>query len=45
MHTSERVTLRVSTLLGGRVLGVVVNTDAAAWRVVSVFFDRRMRGM
>ena len=27
-----------------RVLRVVVNTRAAPWRVVSVFFDRRMRG-
>ena len=28
-----------------RVLRVVVNTDAVPWRVVTVFFDRRMRGM
>lgn len=28
----------------GRVLRVAVNTDVAPWRVVSVFFDRRMRG-
>ncbi len=29
---------------GGRVLRVVVNTEAVPWRVVTVFFDRRMRG-
>ena len=29
---------------GGRVLRVVVNTRVAPWRVVSVFFDRSMRG-
>ena len=29
---------------GGRVLRVAVNTRAAPWRVVSVFFDRSMRG-
>ena len=29
---------------GGRVLRVAVNTQATPWRVVSVFFDRRMRG-
>ena len=29
---------------GGRVLRVVVNTRVAPWRVVSVFFDRGMRG-
>lgn len=29
---------------GGRVLRVAVNTRAAPWRVVSVFFDRGMRG-
>ena len=29
---------------GGRVLRVAVNTRVAPWRVVSVFFDRRMRG-
>ena len=29
---------------GNRVLRVVVNTQVAPWRVVSVFFDRRMRG-
>ncbi len=28
---------------GNRVLRVVVNTQVAPWRVVSVFFDRRMR--
>ena len=28
----------------GRVLRVVVNTQVTPWRVVSVFFDRRMRG-
>ena len=28
----------------GRVLRVVVNTRVAPWRVVSVFFDRGMRG-
>ena len=27
-----------------RVLRVAVNTRVAPWRVVSVFFDRRMRG-
>ena len=27
-----------------RVLRVVVNTQVAPWRVISVFFDRRMRG-
>ena len=27
-----------------RVLRVVVNTEVAPWRVISVFFDRRMRG-
>ena len=27
-----------------RVLRVAVNTSASPWRVVSVFFDRRMRG-
>ncbi|HKK19445.1 MAG TPA: DUF4258 domain-containing protein [Opitutales bacterium] len=27
-----------------RVLRVVVNTKLAPWRIVSVFFDRRMRG-
>lgn len=27
-----------------RVLRVAVNTQVAPWRVVSVFFDRRMRG-
>lgn len=27
----------------GRVLRVVVNTQVEPWRVVSVFFDRRMR--
>ena len=30
---------------GNRVLRVVVNTHAVPWRVVTVFFDRRMRGM
>ena len=29
---------------GGRVLRVAVNTRVVPWRVVSVFFDRRMRG-
>lgn len=29
---------------GGRVLRVVVNTRVAPWRVVSVFFDRSVRG-
>ena len=29
---------------GDRVLRVVVNTRAAPWRVVSVFFDRNVRG-
>ena len=29
---------------GDRVLRVVVNTTIAHWRVVSVYFDRRMRG-
>ena len=29
---------------GGRALRVAVNTNAAPWRVVSVFFDRTMRG-
>ncbi len=29
---------------GDRVLRVAVNTRVAPWRVVSVFFDRRMRG-
>ena len=28
----------------GRVLRVVVNTCVIPWKVVSVFFDRRMRG-
>ena len=28
---------------GDRVLRVVVNTSTDPWRVVSVFFDRRMR--
>ena len=28
----------------GRVLRVAVNTRVAPWRVVSVFFDRGMRG-
>ena len=27
-----------------RVLSVVVNTNVAPWRVVTVFFDRSMRG-
>ncbi len=27
-----------------RVLRVIVNTSVSPWRVVSVFFDRRMRG-
>lgn len=29
---------------GGRVLRVVVNTSSDPWRVVTVFFDRSMRG-
>ena len=29
---------------GGRVLRVAVNTRVAPWRMVSVFFDRSMRG-
>ena len=29
---------------GDRVLRVVVNTRAAPWRIVSVFFDRSVRG-
>ncbi len=29
---------------GGRVLRVAVNTRVEPWRVVSVFFDRDMRG-
>ena len=29
---------------GDRVLRVAVNTRVAPWRVVSVFFDRAMRG-
>ena len=29
---------------GDRVLRVAVNTHVAPWRVVSVFFDRSMRG-
>ena len=29
---------------GGRVLRVAVNIRVAPWRVVSVFFDRSMRG-
>ena len=29
---------------GDRVLRVAVNTRVEPWRVVSVFFDRRMRG-
>lgn len=29
---------------GDRVLRVVVNTKLAPWRIVSVFFDRRMKG-
>ena len=29
---------------GDRVLRVAVNTRASPWRVVSVFFDRGMRG-
>ena len=29
---------------GERVLRVAVNTSVVPWRVVSVFFDRRMRG-
>lgn len=30
---------------GNRVLRVAVNTRVAPWRVVSVFFDRSMRGV
>ena len=30
---------------GDRVLRVAVNTRATPWRVVSVFFDRNMRGV
>ena len=29
---------------GGRILRVAVNTRVAPWRVVSVFFDRNMKG-
>ena len=29
---------------GGRILRVAVNTHVAPWRVVSVFFDRNMKG-
>ena len=29
---------------GDRVLRVIVNTRVAPWRVVSVFFDRSMKG-
>lgn len=29
---------------GGRVLRVAVNTRVEPWRVVSVFFDRNMKG-
>ena len=29
---------------GNRVLRVAVNTKVAPWRVVTVFFDRSMRG-
>lgn len=29
---------------GNRVLRVIVNTNLAPWRIVSVFFDRRMKG-
>ena len=29
---------------GNRVLRVAVNTNVAPWRVVTVFFDRSMRG-
>ena len=29
---------------GGRVLRVAINTRVVPWRVVSVFFDRSMRG-
>ena len=29
---------------GDRILRVAVNTHVAIWRVVSVFFDRNMRG-
>lgn len=29
---------------GDRVLRVVVNTTAAPWRVITVYFDRSMRG-
>ena len=30
--------------MDGRVLRVAVNTRVVPWRVVNVFFDRRMRG-
>ena len=39
----ERFYVRVPER-GGRVLRVVVNTDAHPWRVVSAFFDRSMKG-
>lgn len=39
----ERFFRRISEF-GDRVLRVVVNTHVAPWRVVSVFFDRSMRG-
>ncbi len=29
---------------GGRVLRVVYNPTASPWRVVTVYFDRRLRG-
>ena len=39
----ERFFRRISER-GDRVLRVAVNTHADPWRVVSVFFDRNMRG-
>ena len=35
---------RVIPERGNRVLRVAVNTHVVPWRVVSVFFDRNMRG-
>lgn len=29
---------------GGRVLRVVVNTQVHPWRIITVFFDRKMKG-
>ena len=39
----ERFYLRIPER-GNRVLRVAVNTKVTPWRVVSVFFDRGMRG-